>query len=63
MSRSAPDFCTGDLFGALYDAEAAAPKRRLKDYLPGLANCGTAALSAAWLAEHYGFPIIPRLCK
>lgn len=56
----------GDLFGELYlsgqeDAAARAaargalPKPR---YLPGLAVVLVAAAAAAWLAEHYGFPII-----
>lgn len=58
MKQSAPDFYAGDLFGELYDPAEVAPKRRLSDYLPGLAACGTASLAAAWLSEHYGFPII-----
>ncbi len=52
------DFHAGDLFGELYEAEAPPPKRKLREFIPGLAVCGTAALAAAWLAEHYGFPII-----
>ena len=51
----------GDLFGEIhlaetnkYEAEQAA-----KDSLfPGLAICGVASAAAAWLSEHYHFPII-----
>ena len=49
----------GDLFGEMYlddAAPAVAPAR--EPLLPGLALCGTASLAAAWLSEHYGFPII-----
>lgn len=49
----------GDLFGELHlsaaEAAAAAP---INPLWPGLAVCGTASLAAAWLSEHYGFPII-----
>jgi len=49
----------GDLFGEMHLAEtarhAAAPRAPL---FPGLALCGVAAAAAAWLSEHYGFPII-----
>ena len=49
----------GDLFGELHlsaaEVDAAAPRDPL---WPGLAVCGTASLAAAWLSEHYGFPII-----
>lgn len=56
----------GDLFGEIYLAErapATGPERlstakRLARYLPGLAVVGVTAGTAAWLAEHYGFPII-----
>lgn len=51
----------GDLFGEIYLSELkpSAPKRiAIGDYLPGLAIVGVAAGTAAWLAEHYGFPII-----
>jgi uncharacterized integral membrane protein (TIGR00698 family) len=53
----------GDLFGEMYlaeqearavvaaDAEAGRP-------WTGLIACGVAAAAAAWLSEHYGFPII-----
>lgn len=52
----------GDLFGELQLAEqTAAPASRgraLAALWPGLAVCGVAAGAAAWLSEHYGFPII-----
>ena len=60
-SREAAFAFAGDLFGELNLAEgapppvAAAPREPL---FPGLAICGVASLAAAWLAEHYGFPII-----
>jgi uncharacterized integral membrane protein (TIGR00698 family) len=47
----------GDLFGELQLAEGGAPAKRLPLF-PGLALCAVAAAAAAWLAEHYGFPII-----
>lgn len=59
MVQKTEDFYAGDLFGEMYQAqEKAAPRWRLRDYLPGLAVCATASLAAAWLAEHYGFPLI-----
>jgi uncharacterized integral membrane protein (TIGR00698 family) len=52
----------GDLFGELQLDEARQqdePQPEAKDSLfPGLAVCGVAAAAAAWLSEHYGFPII-----
>lgn len=52
----------GDLFGEMYLADQAPPapkpKIALRSYLPGIAVVGVAAGTAAWLAEHYGFPII-----
>ncbi|MCA1661150.1 MAG: putative sulfate exporter family transporter [Novosphingobium sp.] len=58
--RSAYPAYAGDLFGELHlataPAEAAAPPR--DPLWPGLSVCGTASLAAAWLSEHYGFPII-----
>lgn len=52
----------GDLFGEIYlarqderDAREALPRGR---YLPGIIVVAVAAGTAAWLAEHYGFPII-----
>jgi hypothetical protein len=50
----------GDLFGELHLAESApAPRSGQRPGLfPGLALCGVAAAAAAWLSDHYGFPII-----
>ncbi|MCZ8322851.1 MAG: YeiH family protein [Novosphingobium sp.] len=49
----------GDLYGELHLAELTAQAREKKSSLfPGLAICGVAAAAAAWLSEHYGFPII-----
>ena len=51
----------GDLFGELQlaDSETGASARRKGALLfPGLALCGVAAAAAAWLSEHYGFPLI-----
>jgi len=49
----------GDLFGELHLAESApAPDRARPGLFPGLALCGVAAAAAAWLSDHYGFPII-----
>ena len=51
----------GDLFGELQlaDSETAAVKPSQRALLfPGLALCGVAAAAAAWLSEHYGFPLI-----
>lgn len=52
----------GDLFGEMYLADqevAAVTDEPLRDTLwPGLVACGVAAAAAAWLSEHYGFPII-----
>ena len=55
----------GDLFGEIYLSEtgpdpddAAAGRLPLARFLPGLTIVGVAAGTAAWLAEHYGFPII-----
>ena len=60
----------GDLFGEIHLSETAGavvagaragegldPKPS-DTPLPGLAICGVAAAAAAWLSEHYGFPII-----
>lgn len=59
MSASAHDYYAGDLFGEIYQAqEETPPRRRLREFLPGLLLCGTASLAAAWLSEHYGFPLI-----
>jgi uncharacterized integral membrane protein (TIGR00698 family) len=50
----------GDLFGELHLSDTVAPteEKRRDPLLPGLAVCAVASLAAAWLAEHYGFPII-----
>lgn len=56
----------GDLFGEIYlsgqeEAEAQRAARKAlprSRYLPGLSVVLVAAGTAAWLAEHYGFPII-----
>ena len=51
----------GDLFGELQLAATAplASKASPRALLfPGLALCGVAAAAAAWLSEHYGFPLI-----
>lgn len=51
----------GDLFGEIYLSELEPPAAHRiapREYLPGLAVVGVAAGAAAWLAEHYGFPII-----
>ncbi len=58
MRRRPTEYHAGDLFGELYQPEVKPAHKRLSDYLPGLAACGTVALAAAWLSEHYGFPII-----
>lgn len=49
----------GDLYGELHLAEITGERSGQKHGLfPGLAICGVAAAAAAWLSEHYGFPII-----
>jgi uncharacterized integral membrane protein (TIGR00698 family) len=51
----------GDLFGEMHLAEQgqASGDVPVKDSLfPGLAICGVASAAAAWLSEHYHFPII-----
>lgn len=51
----------GDLFGEIYlsdQVEREPGRAALRTYLPGLAIVGVAAGTSAWLAEHYGFPII-----
>lgn len=58
MTSKAPEFFAGDLFGELYAADTAPPKRAWRDYVPGLLLAGTAALAAAFLAGQYGFPVI-----
>jgi uncharacterized integral membrane protein (TIGR00698 family) len=57
-SAAYPAFA-GDLFGEIHLAVAQpAPAATREPLLPGLALCATASLAAAWLSEHYGFPII-----
>ncbi|MEQ1494201.1 MAG: putative sulfate exporter family transporter [Novosphingobium sp.] len=48
----------GDLFGELHLAEGPPLPSRRAALFPGLALCGAAAAAAAWLSDHYGFPII-----
>ena len=48
----------GDLFGEMYLADTAPPEARKSSLFPGLAACATASAAAAWLSDHYGFPII-----
>lgn len=54
----------GDLFGEIYLSERQQPpgdgltRLSYARFLPGLAIVAVAAGTAAWLAEHYGFPII-----
>lgn len=51
--------CAGDLFGELHLADSNLQAQGAdRPLLPGLLICGTAAIAAAWLAEHYGFPLI-----
>lgn len=55
-SRTIP--AAADLYGDLLDRGDAAAKVGLRSYFPGLAMAGVAALAAAYLAEHYGAPIM-----
>jgi uncharacterized integral membrane protein (TIGR00698 family) len=48
----------GDLFGELHLADTAPPPEQRDSLFPGLAACAVASAAAAWLSEHYGFPII-----
>ena len=56
----------GDLFGEFHYAETVrandgasdAPPSLLPGLAPGFAMCAVASAAAAWLSEHYGFPII-----
>lgn len=49
----------GDLFGELHLAETAkAPPPERDSLVPGLMICGVGSAAAAWLSDHYGFPII-----
>lgn len=51
---------SGDLFGELQLAESAKAQSKGEDrpLWPGIAACATAAAAAAWLADHYGMPIM-----
>ena len=55
LARSLP--AAADLYGDLLDAAPAATLG-WRAYLPGLLIAGVAALAAAYLAEHYGAPIM-----
>ena len=46
-----------DLYGDLLDTTPAT-QSGWRDYFPGLAMTGVAALAAAWLSEHYGAPLM-----
>ena len=50
----------GDLYGEIHLAETTPPPSAtpLAPLFPGLAACGVASAAAAWLSDHYHFPII-----
>ena len=52
----------GDLFGEIHLADSAPATKpapsKLSALFPGLAICAVASAAAAWLSDHYGFPII-----
>lgn len=48
----------GDLFGELHLAQTKAGTAPKGSFFPGLAACAAASAAAAWLSDHYGFPII-----
>jgi len=48
----------GDLFGETYLTSLPADQTKRDPIWPGLAVCIVASLAAAWLSEHYRFPII-----
>jgi uncharacterized integral membrane protein (TIGR00698 family) len=48
----------GDLFGELHLAQTRAGTAPKGSLFPGLAACAVASAAAAWLSDHYGFPII-----
>jgi uncharacterized integral membrane protein (TIGR00698 family) len=52
-----PTPAAADLFGDLLETTTAGPTR-WRDYWPGLALAGAAALAAAWISEHYGAPLM-----
>ncbi|MGN6691513.1 MAG: YeiH family protein [Sphingopyxis sp.] len=47
-----------DLYGEMQIEAAPPAKRRARDYLPGALVTATAALAAAWLADHYAAPLV-----
>ena len=57
MAASGPLPLAADLYGDLLDSGPQTP-RGLRAYLPGLILTGVASLAAAYLAEHYGAPIM-----
>ncbi len=50
----------GDLYGEIHLAETTRPPadKPKVPMFPGLAACGVASAAAAWLSDHYHFPII-----
>ena len=48
----------GDLFGELHLAQVKAGTAPKGSPFPGLAACAAGSAAAAWLSDHYGFPII-----
>jgi uncharacterized integral membrane protein (TIGR00698 family) len=54
--RSIP--LAADLYCDLLESVPSARKDRLVDYWPGLLLTGIAALAAAWIADHYGAPMM-----
>lgn len=51
----------GDLFGEMELAERTAAdggRAKRPPVFPGIAACAVAAAAAAWLSDHYGFPVI-----
>ncbi|MEZ5680527.1 MAG: putative sulfate exporter family transporter [Erythrobacter sp.] len=55
-TRTSPDIFIGDLYGEVQlGTENAATQGSV---WPGLLLCATAAGAAAWVADHYGFPVI-----
>ncbi|MBN8843171.1 MAG: putative sulfate exporter family transporter [Sphingomonadales bacterium] len=48
----------GDLFGELHLADTRPTEEQGHRLFPGLAACAAGSAAAAWLSDHYGFPII-----
>lgn len=48
----------GDLFSELHLAQTMAGTAPKGSMFPGLATCACGSAAAAWLSDHYGFPII-----